>query len=556
MKPLLLLILSIATPTLLSAGSEIGGATVTLPYQELASLVDRVNTLERENDEQPVRPPVPIIVHTAHYTLNCQNPENSILQAKFEVSNLSGDWQSVPLIQAGRAIRSIEPNTAKIVESDGWLRLLIEPDTKASVELSLMTSKALQSRGGQTIAAFDAIPAVQSALSVQIGGDQSSIAVAGAVAANAGNTEFGLPSAGGSVSVKRYETSTVSSAKWNGSAQYLVSESQEALQIECRLRLTATDNGRTSEVELSLPVLANLVHIESKGMADKHSTEMSNNSQTVRLRWEDEDSSFRTIHLKYSIPINFASNLWQIDGVEASRTTQWAQAFYILPFDGIDLAPTDGDWMEAGRLPNWIADLAGNSDLHYIRRDSIADLELRARNLERMKTSVATVSMANYATQLVAEGGMLHQAVITVEHGASASYRFSLPDGAKLLSCSVNKISTYPLLLNDGGLELKLPQPHTGSSSTKLSYSYTTNGDKLNPVEGKANLALPLTPLFIHRLSWQVQLPTEYQATALEGNVVIEEGGSNGRPIRLGKQICHGEVPYAALYYTRRDLDH
>ncbi len=164
--------------------------------------------------------------------------------------------------------------------------------------------------------------------------------------------------------------------------------------------------------------------------------------------------------------------------------------------------------------------------------------------------------MANYATQLVAEGGMLHQAAITVEHGASTSYRFSLPEGAKLLSCSVNETSTYPLLLNDGGLELKLPQPPAGSSSTKLSYSYTTNGDKLNPVEGKANLTLPLTPLFIHRLNWQVQLPTEYQATALEGNVVIEEGGSNGRPIRLGKQICHGEVPYAALYYTRRNLDH
>ena len=52
-----------------------------------------------------------------------------------------------------------------------------------------------------------------------------------------------------------------------------------------------------------------------------------------------------------------------------------------------------------------------------------------------------------------------------------------------------------------------------------------------------------------------MQLPAEYQATALEGNVVIETGGANGKPICLSKQICDDEVPRADLYYTRKDLD-
>jgi len=76
----------------------------------------------------------------------------------------------------------------------------------------------------------------------------------------------------------------------------------------------------------------------------------------------------------------------------------------------------------------------------------------------------------------------------------------------------------------------------------------------MNPVEGKAQLELPRTPLFIHRIVWVVQLPNEYQATAIEGNVVIDAGGAQGKTVRLSKQICDDETPFASLYYTRKDL--
>jgi hypothetical protein len=61
--------------------------------------------------------------------------------------------------------------------------------------------------------------------------------------------------------------------------------------------------------------------------------------------------------------------------------------------------------------------------------------------------------------------------------------------------------------------------------------------------------------LFIHKLTWSVKLPSEYQATALEGNVVIDAGGAGGQLVRLSKQICDDETPVASLYYTRRDLE-
>jgi hypothetical protein len=150
---------------------------------------------------------------------------------------------------------------------------------------------------------------------------------------------------------------------------------------------------------------------------------------------------------------------------------------------------------------------------------------------------------------------MLHKAQITIEHRSQTRYSFTLPDGGKLLACAVNGRPTEPLVEAEGGLALILPKVTTKHTQTNVSYVYTTKGDKLNPVEGKAQLELPRTPLFIHQVRWQVQLPAEYQATALEGNVVIETGGANGKPICLSKQICDDEVPQASLYYTRKDLE-
>jgi len=148
----------------------------------------------------------------------------------------------------------------------------------------------------------------------------------------------------------------------------------------------------------------------------------------------------------------------------------------------------------------------------------------------------------------------LHKADVTIKHVDAAEYVVRLPKGGKLLSCSLNSRSTEPLLAEDGGLIFSLPKVGGVNPKSVVSYVFTAKGAKMNPVEGKAQLELPRTPLFIHRLTWLVQLPNEYQATALEGNVVIDVGGANGKTVRLIKQICDDETPYASLYYTRRDL--
>ncbi len=556
MKKISAFLLSCLCVGSLWAVADLPEARVTLPYAELSNLLDRVAAVEQAAMKTPPKPPVAVIVHEASYRLNCGAGEGSRLRAAFEISNLSEVWQSVPLMAAGMAIDSIEPADAKVVETDGKLCLLVEPGASASVALQVLPGPATATRGGRTVAEFEAIPAVRSALTVQGVPDGGSVIVTGSVAASDGRWAFGLSSAGGSVRVKLYDSTDVQGAVWGGAVQYLVSELEGDLLVQCQLRLTATDNGRTSEVELHLPAQASVQAVRSPHLGERTATEMTEAGQRLRLHWQEDEATSRVIRLSYTLPRAEGTELWTLSGVTVGNCASWQQAYYFTRFDGLDLQPVEGSWSSVDRVPAWIDEAVGAVNLQQLSFAGAGDLSLHARVLPRMQTSVATVLEADFSTQLVAEGAMLHQADLTIEHGAMASYRFMLPQQGRLLSCEVGGRKTEPLLQADGGLVLLLPKPQAEHATTKVSFSYTSKGPPLNPVEGKAELSLPETSLFTRQLKWAVTLPDEYEATALEGNVVIQAGGRKpGQAVKLSKQIYHGESPYAALYYTRRDLE-
>lgn len=148
------------------------------------------------------------------------------------------------------------------------------------------------------------------------------------------------------------------------------------------------------------------------------------------------------------------------------------------------MRPVGAEWLAVGRVPSWIAKLVGSKALRIASAQATGVLRLSAKLLPRLKTSEATVSLA-----------------------------------------------------------LILPKVATKEAKTKVSYVYTTKDDKLNPVEGRTALELPYTSLFIDQVPWLVQLPAQYEATALEGNIVIETGDAHGQPICLSKQIYDDEVP-------------
>jgi hypothetical protein len=452
-------------------------------------------------------------------------------------------------------LTSVEPLDAKLVPSDGMLCALLEPGAEASIRVGLMGAGGSASGSRRTVTDFQAVSAARSALTIQYEGDPAGLVVTGAVGANTDQTTFGLPSAGGRVRVTLYEPQALEPATWKGATQYLVHDHEGAMEVQCRVRLTASDNGRTSEVSLQLPPLAELLALSSAGLAGRYDLALTVDGPLVRLRWDDDRVMSRDVRLTYVLPVVGAGDVWEVRGLSVANTAYWDEAFYVLPFEDYAMRPVGADWANVGHVPTWMASLVGSKEVYAAQAQEAGVLRLSAKVLPRLKTSDSTVSLAQYWTDVVREGGMLHKAQVTIDHRSQTRYNFTLPAGGKLLTCSVNDRPVEPLIEAEGGLALILSKVTSKNTKTKVTYVYTTKGSKLDPVEGKAQLELPRTPLFIHEVKWQVQLPAEYQATALEGNVVIDAGGANGKPIYLSKQICDDEVPQAALYYTRKDLE-
>ena len=327
------------------------------------------------------------------------------------------------------------------------------------------------------------------------------------------------------------------------------------MEVQCRLRLTATDNGRTSDATLLLPQSAELKSLSSAGLRGPYDIEMAATGSAVQLRWQDDRMLGREVRLTYRLPLSNTDELWDVSGLSVANVGHWDAAYYMLPFEGYALQPEGAGWETVERVPSWMVERVGAKTLWTADAPDSGGLRLVTKALPRLKTSEATVPLAQYWTEVVNGGGMLHKAQVTIEHRSQTRYSFALPDGGKLLSCAVNHRPVDPLIDGERGLALVLPKVTSKEAKTSVTYVYTTKGSKLDPVEGQALLELPRTPLFIHEVKWHVQLPAQYQATALKGNVVIESGGANGKPICLSKQICDEETPQAALYYTRKDIE-
>jgi hypothetical protein len=556
MKKLYAYLVCLLCVTTFGVAADLEKASVTMAYAELASLLDRVSAVEANWELAEPEPPVDVIVKSAVYRLNCMDPEAATLEANFSVSNLSSQWQTVMLVEATEAIRSIEPDSVNMVQRDGGLHVLLEPRSDVVVTLGLQLGAPSRSRSGRVIANFYAISAVQSRLVVQHRAEPSAVVVSGAIGTNAARTAFSLSASGGSIQVTLYEESSMVSTQWSGTAHHLVRDSGSRLEVTSHLRLNATDGGRTSEVHLILPNNVSVDAVEGSGSSHaQHTLEMTASERIIHLTWSDDAPMTREVLVRYSFPIGMSDGRLKMPRLRVADAISVDGFYYFTDIDGVELSPLDDEWLPLGSVPEWIAREIGSRLVGYYSVLGGEPFELTARWLTRLKTATATIKLAEYTTEVVAEGGRLHSARIMVEHEGVADYVFKLPEGGKLLSCDVGGRAVEPILKEDGSLRIVLPTGGRRDGLTQVGYVLTTKGSKMNPVEGQAQLELPRTPLFIHKLTWSVKLPSEYQATALEGNVVIDAGGAGGQLVRLSKQICDDETPVASLYYTRRDLE-
>lgn len=536
--------------------ADLEKASVTMPYAELASLLERVRAVEASLESVAPESPVDVIVKSAEYQLDCVNPQAATLQASFSVSNLSSQWQTVRLVEATEAIRSVAPDTVKMVQREDGVSVLLEPRTDVVVTLGLQLAAPSRSRSGRVVADFFAIPAAQSRLMVKHQAEPSAVVVSGAAGANAERSEFSLRASGGRIQVALYEATSLAQTQWSGTAHHLVQDQGSRLEVTSRVRLSATDGGRTSEAHLILPGHVSVDAVQGLGAGyARHTLETTASARIIRMTWSDDAAMTREVLVKYSVPLATSEGNFAMPVLKLANAVGVEGFYYFTDFEGVELTPVNGEWAALGRVPEWMRALVGSQALHAYAVADVEAFELTARWMTRLKTATATVQLAEYETEVVSEGGRLHSGHILVEHQSAADYVFKLPEGGKLLSCAVAGRAVEPILETDGSLRVALAEGGRRDGLTQVGYVFTTKAGKMNPVEGQAQLELPRTPLFIHRLTWSVKLPAEYQATALEGNVVIDAGGADGQVVRLSKQICDDETPVASLYYTRRDLE-
>lgn len=239
---------------LLCVASELKQASVTMPYAEFASLLERVSKVERSMEVCAKKPPVNVIVNSAEYLLDCLPTGRPELVAKFSVTNLSDDWQIMPLLSADLVVLAVEPVEAKLLTKDGYVCVLLAPGKSTPLHIRAQQDVSDDSSRVRTLVEFEAIPASRSVLTVQHPYESNSVLVNGSMLSSYHGAAIGLPASGGSVSVQRYEAEAMEPTQWRGSMASLVRSSVGRLLVESRIQLSATDNGRTTS---NLAIAAN-----------------------------------------------------------------------------------------------------------------------------------------------------------------------------------------------------------------------------------------------------------------------------------------------------------
>ena len=354
---------------------------------------------------------------------------------------------------------------------------------------------------------------------------------------------------------------------WQMDAQASVRYDEGQLAYKARLRLS-TDAGTGTTADFLLPAAANVVAISGEDL-DSWRVVKSEAAASRRLEvaWKTPDTLRRELLLTYEAAQPSTEGEWHLATPQlASDGGRLRSVRYVLPMiEGVEFTLNEGDAPlpagDARQLPRWLAGDLADGSFAVVDQDKPAPADnantlVRVRRLPLVRTVRATVEQSRFRTRLVADGALLCEGTVTVRHDGPQTLELTLPKETQLLSCSVNAHDALPVDRGGGRIDLMLPVEPAGKT-TQIDLSYTGHQPALAPVAGRTALALPEINLFVQTLLWDLQIPEEYELTALEGNVALAPAAtaptSSGPPtIRLRKDLLKGEQPNAELFYQKR----
>jgi hypothetical protein len=573
-----------AAPPLLNTG------TVTLPYSEWKTLWEAAQPkpVTSAAAKAPA-PPVAFSVQSARYEIDLgPDAQQANGKAAFEIANFTTGWTTVPLLSTKEVrLVGVEPEGTLVTVKDGIYTLLLDAPGRRVIGLRFSTNLAdgglprtrtLRLTGPSALVNDLSVTGVPDGWLAEV--QNASPSLPGTTAATSNGIDkkkdapvffqlaADLPIMLTVVSAQdRKPAPPPVPSPWQAEAQSLVRYDEGQLVYKTRLRLDA-ETGTALTAQLALPITANILAITGADLDRWRVVKSpSGDSRQIEVSWKTPDILRRELMLEYELPQALPDGDWHLVAPQiVSEGGHLRSALYALPvFEGTEFLSDDvaGTPLTPGlaqQLPRWLADEIGGGTFETVNFDKPAPADkaaalVRVRRLPLIRTARATVEESRFHTRLVADGALLSEGTMSVLHDGPVNLTLTLPADAQLLSCSISGHDTLPVDRGQGRIDLSLPAGGAGTR-TLVSLSYTGRLSALAPVAGQIALSLPETDLFVQTMLWDLQIPAEYELSALEGNVSILPSTlptTNGPPlIHLRKELLKGERPTAELFYQKR----
>jgi hypothetical protein len=464
---------------------------------------------------------------------------------------------------AGPAIASIEPADARLVVEGDDLFLLTKTEGPASVKVRFVDT-ALPTLGTRAFLELTSAPSAVAMLKVT-GVPENQLLKAGDQRVDpspAGQWNIALPSKGGSNHLMLVDAATepkpepppppLLPSEWTVQNEVLAIEGDGEIKHHARVRLVAV-NGSALEATLLLPAAVRAVAVsKADDIRDWKVSRAVDGNTELRLRWQTRDIMEREFRLAYALPQLPLATAWELRAPSIAGENKTRTLFMFALQPGMEFSAPDLQGpVQPFRLSKWITEESKAAEFGTV--SGVSSVSVAAKLLPRVDTATAVITKSTCTTKLVADGSLLTEAKMEIEHQEPVRWVLTLPSKSTLLKCSVNNTPVNPIAKEAGVLEV----PLSNNGKSEVVISYTEVKGKLDAVEGQAALELVQTPLFIHEVLWTVEMPEGYEAIGAEGNVEFasQSSGGNASALSLIKKLCRNERPQIDLFYRKRGLE-
>jgi len=456
----------------------------------------------------------------------------------------------IPLIGGEVSLEKSEPADAIIVTRENALCLVLSEAGNRSVDMRLLASSTAD---GFTLT----LPPCPSMILETTGlpeGSSVQITYGKQRETLGGNQRRALPGEVGTLHIRvltdtetRAALSPPEPSTWTWQHQALVIPEDDALFYQLSTSAT-TAAGSGVAALLPMPQDARDITVSGEDLISHNIVRGEDRSLALALNWSTRGILDRRLQISYRAPIGPLDHIWKLHapGADDTRTRFMIATRPLLGYAAENLSPP----RPAIGLPSEIIGSLNGNPCQFLEAATTAELAVTL--IPVAETAEGVIRAAEWSLKIEPDGAMLTTGMLVIDHKGPFDLTLDTPQDMKLLSCELKDQRITPVDLGDGRLKLSLPA-NGGNSLVKI--SFTGLRSALDPVEGTLNLALPQTPVFIHTLSWAIEMPSIYQAE-IHGNLTrsTSTDKSGGSRIHLTKNLCRDERPEVNVFYQRADI--